>query len=177
MCSVRKDLSRQRAAAVLTSSKGLVLKVSKSGITRFRLMRQGADRIRGRAGGIIFVDLSTAFTAPRQLDQLLSSVKGELLLCDSYVDYKTLLAPTSVPPTSPIKLLTLNISDPSRFRRRMQAYQCEYGNLELRTSSTPDLHDRYVIDDEHMWLLSRSLNGIGKKQSFMAARECLSIRP
>ena len=36
----RKDLSRQRAAAVLTSSKGLVSKVSESGITRFRLMTQ-----------------------------------------------------------------------------------------------------------------------------------------
>ena len=34
-------------------------------------------------------------------------------------------------------------------------------------SHMKDLHDRYIIDDAGMWLLGQSLNGIGKKQTFL----------
>jgi hypothetical protein len=163
----RRSLTRQRAAAVLAAAKGLVARRTKAGQTTYSIMKQRSDRIRTQADGIILIDPSRAFSSLRRLNQILDALSGDVLLCDPYIDDKTLLALTAVPKSSPIKLLTLNISDPPQFRRNLQAYQREYGNLEIRVSDTEDLHDRYIIDDAGMWLLGQSLNGIGKKQTFL----------
>lgn len=164
---MRRALSRQRAAAVLSSAKGLVARVGRSKPAQFTILRAGVERINGRQGGVLMIDPTTAFSGLQQLDAILGGVNGELSICDPYVDDKTLVALTAVPKAVPIKLLTLNISDPQQFRRRLQAYDREYGNLEIRGSPTPDLHDRYMIDSSRMWLLGQSLNGIGKKQTFI----------
>jgi hypothetical protein len=163
----RRNLTRQRAAAVLACAKGFVARRTKAGQTTYSIMKQGADRIRTQADGIILTDPSHAFSSLRRLNQILEALLGEVLLCDPYIDDETPLALTAVPKRSFIKLLTPNISDPPQFRRNLHAYQREYGNLEIRVSHTKDLHDRYIIDDAGMWLLGQSLNGIGKKQSFL----------
>ncbi len=163
----RRSLTRQKAAAVLASAKGFVARRTKAGQTTYSIMKQGADRIRTQADGVILIDPSHAFSFPRRLNQILEALLGDVLLCDPYIDDKTLLALTAVPKSSPIKLLTLNISDPPQFRRNLHAYQREYGNLQIRVSHMKDLHDRYIIDDAGMWLLGQSLNGIGKKLSLL----------
>lgn len=166
---MKRALSRQRAAIVLAGAKGLVARVARSKPARFTILHAGAERVRGRQGGVLMIDPTTAFSGLQQLDAILGGVEGELSICDPYVDDKTLVALTAVPKAVPIKLLTLNISDPPQLRRKLQAYEREYGNLEMRTSLTPDLHDRYMIDAKRMWLLGQSLNGIGKKQTFIVA--------
>lgn len=165
----RRSLTRQRAAAVLASAKGFVARRMKAGQTTSSIMRRGADRVRTQADGVILIDPSHAFSSLRRLNQILEALLGDVLLCDPYIDDKTLLALTAVPKSSPIKLLTLNISDPPQFRRNLHAYQREYGNLAIRVSHTKDWHDRYIIDNAGMWLLGQSLNGIGRKQSFVDA--------
>lgn len=165
----RRRLTRQRASAVLSEAKEEVSREARSNPTRFFLLRPGIDRIRGQQNGVIIVDPEASFTALRKLDQLLAAAQGEVLICDPYVDDKTLLALASISKSASIKLLSMNVSDPAQFRRKLQAYAREYGNLELRTSATPDLHDRYLIDQSRMWLFGQSLNGIGKKQTFIVA--------
>lgn len=165
----RRPLSRQRAASLLADEKKYVAREARSSPARFVVMQAGIDLIRGKKTAVVIVDPEASFSALRQLDQLLGSVEGEVLLCDPYVDDKTLLALAGVPKASSIKLLSLNISDPPQFRRKLQAYEKEFGNLELRTSTTPDLHDRYLIDQKRMWIFGQSLNGIGKKQTFIVA--------
>jgi len=165
----RRGLTRQRAASSLRLERKLVTRTPGTTPTRFIILRAGIDRVKGHQTDVVVVDPVNAFTALRRLDAILSCVKGEAKMCDPYIDDKTLLALTSVPTTVKIKLLTLNVSDPSQFRRRFQAYHKEYGNLEIRVSSSTDLHDRYLIDQSQMWLLGQSLNGIGKKQSFIVA--------
>jgi len=163
----RRNLTRQRAAALLASAKGFVARRTKAGQTTNSIMKRGADRVRTQADAIILIDPLHAFSSLRRLNQILEALSGDVLLCDPYIDDKTLLTLTAVPKGSPIKLLTLNISDPPQFRCNLHAYQREYGNLESRVSHTKDLHDRYIIDDASMWLLGQSLNGIGKKQTFL----------
>lgn len=165
----RRRMSRQRVTSLLAEATKEVAEDNRSRAARFVVMKAGVDRIRGKQTAVIIVDPEASYTALRQLDQLLGSVEGEVRLCDPYADDKTLLALASVPKASQIKLLTLNVSDPAQFRRKLQAYKKEYGNLEIRTSPTPDLHDRYLIDQKRMWLFGQSLNGIGKKQTFIVA--------
>jgi len=162
-----RPLTRQRICSLLASTNGEVIRKARSSPARYTLMRAGMDRIRAQGVSVIVVDPAAALTAQMQLEQILNVVDGDVLLCDPYVDDKTLLVLTSIPKASGIKLLTLNVQDAAKFRQRLTAYSKEYGNLEVRVSAVADLHDRYLIDTKKMWLVGQSLNGIGKKQSFM----------
>lgn len=162
-----RPLSRQHATAMLTSANGAVIRKPRSSPVRFVLMKWGINRIREQQMDVLLIDPMKAFTASQRLDELLNGLKGYVLLCDPYVDDNTLVVLSSISTSCGIKLLTLNISDPAKFRQRFVAYTKEFGNVELRVSSTPDIHDRYLIDASRMWLIGTSLNGIGKKQSFI----------
>ena len=88
----RRSLTRQRAAVVLASAKGFVARRMKAGQTTSSIMRRGADRVRTQADGIILIDPSHAFPSLRRLNQILEALLGDVLLCDPYIDDKTLLA-------------------------------------------------------------------------------------
>jgi hypothetical protein len=132
-------------------------------------MKPGMDRIIGQQSDVLLIDPAKAFSTAQKLEKLLGSLQGDVLICDPYVDDKTLIALTTIPTASAIHLLTLNVNDEAKFRSRLGSYQREYANLEVRVSATKDLHDRYMIDNTRMWLVGTSLNGIGKKQSFVVA--------
>lgn len=165
----RRGLTRQRVASIMASAKDLVSRSGRATPARFLVLRPGIERIRGQNTSVTLVDPAASFTAIRTLEDILGSVSGAVLLCDPYVDDKTLLVLSAVPTRSVIKLLTLNISEPAQFRRKLQAYNQQYGNLEVRTSAKNDLHDRYFLDADRMWIVGQSLNGIGKKQTFIIA--------
>ena len=162
-----RDVSRQRAATLLGSAKGLVAVKRPDREAVFRIMKKGEERVLAAGGSVLVVEPDQAFTALQRLDTILASLQGEVLLCDPYVDDKTLVHLTTVPKASPIKLLTMNLSDPPKFRTKLQAYQREYGSLEIRTDAAGNLHDRYLIDDRTMWSLGQSLSGVGKKQTLI----------
>jgi hypothetical protein len=164
-----RPLARQRAAVVLSSAKGLVVKRPKSSPARFSIMRAGCQRVRGKRSDVLLIEPERAFSSAQQVERLLGGLQGDVMLCDPYVDDKTLVHLTTVPKLTTIRLLTLHIGDSARFRQRLTAYEKEFGNLEVRVSLSPDLHDRYLLDDDRMWLFGASLNGIGKKQSFVVS--------
>ena len=66
-----------------------------------------------------------------------------------------------------VKLLTQNIRDSGKLRRLTAAAASTLGALEVRTAPPKTLHDRYIVDDAAMVILGTSLNGFGKKQSFL----------
>ena len=69
-----------------------------------------------------------------------------------------------------IRLLTANISKPNPFARDVAAFNREHGGkLEVRVAAQKTLHDRYIIHDDGLLLLGTSLNGLGKKQTFVVA--------
>ncbi len=162
-----RDVSRQRAATLLGGARGLVAMKRPRREAVFKIMKKGEERVLAAGGSVLVVEPDKAFTALQRLDTILRSLEGEVLLCDPYVDDKTLVHLTTVAKVSRIKMLTMNVSDPPRFRTKLQAYQREYGNLEIRTDATASLHDRYLIDDRTMWSLGQSLNGVGKKQTLI----------
>jgi hypothetical protein len=162
-----RDVTRQRAANLLGGAKGLVAAKRPDREAVFRIMKKGEERVLAAGGSVLVVEPDKAFTALQRLDTILGSLEGEVLLCDPYVDDKTLVHLTMVPKVSRIRVLTVNVSDPPRFRTKLQAYEREYGNVEIRTDAAATLHDRYLIDDRTMWSLGQSLNGVGKKQTLI----------
>jgi|SRR5882672_1750408 len=163
----RRDMSRQRAAFLFRGAKGLVAEKVVGKDTTYMLLKKGLDRLMLNGGGVLVVEPSQAFTALQRFDGILASFKGDVLLCDPYVNDKTLTQLATVPVASPIKVLTLNVSDPAQFRGKLQAYMKQYGNLEMRIDGAGTIHDRYLIDDVTLWSLGTSLSGIGKKQSLI----------
>ncbi|HYU52823.1 MAG TPA: hypothetical protein VEK37_07755 [Gemmatimonadaceae bacterium] len=163
----RRDMTRQRAAALLARGGGLVAEKRVKGELTYLLLKKGVDRLLLNGGGVLVVDPEQAYSALQRLDKILGSLKGEVLLCDPYVSDRTLAQLTSIPRACQIKLLTMKVSDAAQFRIKRQAYDAQYGNLEIRVDSAGTIHDRYIVDDAAMWSLGTSLNHIGKKQSII----------
>src|SRR6266516_6381349 len=122
-----RDVSRQRAATLLRAAKGLVVAKRTAREAMYVIMKKGTDRLMTTGGGVLVVEPSRAFTALQRLDKLLGALKGAILLCDPYVDEKTLVHLTTIPKASHIRLLTVNVSDPPKFRTKLQAYDRENG--------------------------------------------------
>ncbi len=163
----RRDMTRQRAAFLFRGAKGLVAEKVVGKDTTYMLLKKGADRLLLNGGGVLVVEPAQAFTALQRFDGILASLKGDVLLCDPWVNDKTLTQLATIPAACCIKLLTLNVSDPAQFRGKLQAYIKQYGNLEVRIDGAGTIHDRYLIDDATLWSLGTSLSGIGKKQSLI----------
>lgn len=163
----RIDISRQKASGTLLGAKGLVARARRAGQTRFAVMKEGMDRVLAAGSLVQVIEPTKAFTALQKVESIFAGLKGPVAICDPYVDHKTLLHLASIPRSSGIRLLTVNVLEPPRFRRDLQAYGREFGNLSVRTDGSRGLHDRYVIDAERMWYFGHSLNGIGGKQSFV----------
>lgn len=163
-------LPRQRAEAILRNEKGKIARRRIRKKVHYKLMKDGVDELAGSASNATFIDPANAFSGMRRVDEILSAMKGDILVCDPYVDGGTLDYLGCCSSASSIQLLTANINHERKFRRELTAFNKEHGDvLEVRRLADRHLHDRFVIHDDGMLLFGTSLNGIGKKQSFVVA--------
>lgn len=161
--------SRQKIQAELRKAGDLVHRRRVKGITSFAIMKKGEEVLHAYASpaSVLLIESHTAFSGIRQVQDILDSLRGTLSICDPYIDNRTLDFLAEASSASHIRLLTMKVQKPSRLRRDYAAYHSQYGNLEIRVASSPTLHDRYIISDDSMFLLGQSLNGLGRKQSFI----------
>lgn len=133
----------------------------------YAIMKHGEDHLTGLRGPrVVLIDPEKAFTSRRKVEELFQGFTGLVKICDPHVDPKTIDPLTAIPKGSDVRLLTANIYDSARLRREMEAYRKEYSLFEVRTCRDK-LHDRYVITKHGLWLLGHSLNGLGKKETFI----------
>ncbi len=96
---------------------------------------------------------------------------GVISINDPYVDDKTLDILhkhfVDANPSIRIRILTAHITRQDSFQRNLKTINMEGLNVEVRKITEVVTHDRYFIDNEHFWLSGNSLNGIGKKESFV----------
>lgn len=98
----------------------------------------------------------------------MQSLVGVVRFCDPYVESSSLDLLAEATKATEIRLLTVNIARPPVFTRDLAAFRKEHGSrIEVRQAAAGTLHDRYAIDDTRMLLFGTSLNGLGKKQSFI----------
>ena len=152
----------------LEHTKGRVLrKTTRSGKV-FSIMQKGIESILNQFN-VLIIEPEKPYEGIRSFQSFLVELKGDIRICDPYIDTKTLDILTLIPSTCKIKLLTSTIQKEKIFRRDYNAYQTQYKNLEIKVLPSARLHDRYIISENAIWFLGQSLNGIGKKETFLVS--------
>jgi hypothetical protein len=163
-------LPRQRVAGILQKERGTVARRRRQGRYRYKIMRQGIEEIAPASLSSLYVDPEKALTQIRKMEEILASLKGDLRICDPYIENKTIDFIAECKSASSIKLLTSNVLKDTKLRRDFAAYDKEYtSKLEIRISLNSVLHDRYILHADGMLLMGASLNGFAKKQSFVVS--------
>ncbi len=133
---------------------------------QYRLLRDGKRIATRDKGQSILVDPSKPVQAVIDLHGLLKSLKPPVKLCDPYFDSSS-LEHLQACPAGEIRVLTDIIKESGYLRRLYAAARRSYSSFEIRAVAQHVLHDRYIIDQNRMLVLGTSLNGFGKKQSFI----------
>lgn len=116
---------------------------------------------------VTFVNPATALQSTLKLHDILRQLLGALSVCDPYLDHLTLEHLEACGKGRRIRLLTQKVNDTGPLRRVFEAANLAGFGFEVRVASGKPLHDRYIIDERAMLILGGSLNGFGKKQSFV----------
>ena len=151
---------------MLLDSPTLVARRKRDNRWQFSIMKAGEEHLSPTGPGIVVVDPSNAVQAVSSLHSFLNSLSGIVSICDPWLDATTIEHLDACNPSSELKLLTVTVKDSGPLRRLASAFN-QNRKLSVRISSSPQLHDRYIIDDEEMMILGSSLNGFGKKQCFI----------
>ncbi len=155
--------------ALFRTAQGIVSGRKRGGRIEYQIMQAGEELLIPPAANALVIDPSRAVQAISSLHQILSGLAGTILICDPYVDAVTLEHLDACPPGATILLLTENLRDSGKLRRLHAAMGVQGRRLEIHISPPGQLHDRYIIDDHIMFLSGTSLNGFGKRQSFLVS--------
>lgn len=113
---------------------------------------------------------NTPFTSKILLEEkVLKNLSGTILVCDPYISERTLDMVVKVIKGSNIKILTSNIKEESRgsLNRQLHDLTRQGYQVEVRVLGDFTLHDRYIMDDSHMWIIGHSIKDLGNKESFV----------
>ncbi|NEW78736.1 MAG: hypothetical protein GZ086_04790 [Gelidibacter sp.] len=102
------------------------------------------------------------FDALLKFDEIISKAKSEIILIDNYLDEKILNILGSKNPDVKCKVLTLNSSLSATLKAFIEAFNKQYGNLEVKTTSA--FHDRFLIlDKSDFYHFGASIKDAGNK--------------
>ena len=85
-------------------------------------MQLGRDDLFAGSGGSLFIDPDHAYSAIRQAEEIFRGIRGLALVCDPYVDSRTLDYLAEFESAQSIRLLTVNIYKENRFKRDLKAF-------------------------------------------------------
>lgn len=163
-------VARQRVRAILVKEGETVSRRRIRGREYFKLMKAGEDLLQASTSAPILIDPARGLSGIREVEGILSGLKGHVRVCDPYVESKSLDLLAACACADTIKLLTVEVHKEERFKRDLRAFNLEHGSrLEVRRHAPGLLHDRYVLHEGGALLLGGSLNGLGMKQSFIWA--------
>lgn len=152
---------------LLKKDKRIADRRRRHGRWEFAIMQNGEELLKPTSEPIILVDPEKAIQAVISLHSFLGKLKGTIKICDPYLDSTSIEHLDACQPKATIQFLSKNIKDSGTLRRMISAAITQGRALEVRIASSVPLHDRYIIDDDAMLILGTSLNGFGKKQSFI----------
>lgn len=163
--SISRALSR--ASTRVSATKNI------DGETQYKLMTKGKREVEPYLGGELMFAVRIEGGKPRtarlRLGEMLSSLKGTILICDPYFGVRTLDTLDHLPQPCPIRFLTAQTSDPLRkIQGALKDFNKERPNCEFRKAPNPkEIHDRYILTSGELTLLGHGLKDIGGKESFV----------
>lgn len=163
--SISKALSR--AGPRVSTTKDL------DGETTYKLMTKGKREVENTFGGemmaVVRIEGGQPRTARLRLGEMLANLKGTVRICDPYYGLRTLDTLDHLPKSCPIRLLTAKTNDPQRkIQGALTDFAKERPNAEFRLAADPkEIHDRYIVTNDGLFLLGHGLKDIGGKESFV----------
>lgn len=138
---------------------------------KFKLMKRGQDELLNlmREDRVTLLEPGKPFSAGIELGNIFSQFSGVARFTDPYLDEKTLeiIHKHFANRKQSIKILTSKITNPTLVKSDLNKLIVEGMNIEVRKIGKNILHDRYFIDDRHIWLSGNSINNLGNKESFI----------
>lgn len=153
--------------AMLDANRSLVARRKRLARWEYKILGNGRAMLAIPDKAVTFVNPATALQSTLQLHDLLRHLHGGLSVCDPYLDHQTLEHLEVCGTKRRIRILTQKVNDSGPLRRVSDAATLAGYQFDVRVASGKPLHDRYIIDDRAMLILGGSLNGFGKKQSFV----------
>jgi hypothetical protein len=167
-------VSKHSITNALTKARGRVsVTRNETGETLYKLMTKGQREINAVTGSksmeVLYIKSNQPRTARLKLSEILSSLQGEVMICDPYYGVRTLDSLDYVPRTCRIKFITAKTNETGRkLQGAISDFKKERSNVEFRIAASPnELHDRYVVTREALFILGHGLKDIGGKESFI----------
>lgn len=162
------SISRQFITAQM-NREGPTISKTKIGKRRvYQLMKTGQDELGKSSRTVRFIDPDNAYDAIQAVEQIFLSLNGSVRICDPYVDKKTIEWLLEINSANEVRLLTVRIDREVAFRRNLAAFNKQKNNLcAVRVAQPGRLHDRYILDENNIYLFGTSLNYLGRKQTFV----------
>ncbi len=116
---------------------------------------------------IFYIEPGKPYSAKQILiEDIMSKPKKRVWICDPYVGIRLLDILKKIDASIEIRIITHKVEYESLFIRTLGDFKQEHPSTEVR-KTTPDIHDRYVLSETHMWLVGHSLKDLGKKETFI----------
>lgn len=140
----------------------------------YQIMKEGKEHLLASTGRgslkIYYFEPGRRYSSKRVLrERILDELEGEIKIVDPYCDSGTLDI-LSKKKSKNIKFLTrienLRESMKQRFLNDLKDFKLEYDDVEFRSYSKTEIHDRYILSDEKLVILGYSLKDLGAKESF-----------
>ena len=165
VCGV--DVHWRSIDALLGRNRSLVSRRKRLARWEYKLMESGRAALSVPDEAVTFVNPTTALQSTLKLHDIFGKLNGGLSVCDPYLDHLTLEHLEACGKGRRIRILTQKVNDSGPLRRVFESASLAGYGFEVRVASGKPLHDRYVIDERSMLILGGSLNGFGKKQTFV----------
>jgi hypothetical protein len=139
----------------------------------YRLMTKGEREVDGifKSGllSVVHIKSNQPRTARLKLGQILSSLSGDIRICDPYYGIRTLDELDYISKSRKVKFLTARTSETGRkLSGAIKDFKAERPQFEFRLAANPKvLHDRYVVTRDILLILGHGLKDIGGKESFV----------
>lgn len=156
---------------VIRNSSGKEIKISQPGESYLRSLRKHEPL------NVVYVSPGRPRTATKTLETLIKSLrKGTLLIADPYYGVKTFdVLEAFAKHHKEIRFLTTRIGGGEKqtlVSRVAKDFQKEFGKkVQVKLTSTNDLHDRYIISEGAFFLVGQGIKDLGNKESFIVGVE------
>lgn len=96
---------------------------------------------------------------------LVSQVKGDVLLCDSYISHQTLFPFTELNgKIKSLKIITANIYDSDKFKDYKNKLIKEF-KIPVEVKVNKKVHDRFIVCGDKCWSIGGSIKDLGNKDA------------
>lgn len=120
---------------------------------------------------LLFFEAGKPHTAHRHLSDIFGALSGVVRICDPFYGQGSLLRLSLFKGCSKVLFLThkANKSEESYLSKALTEFVREHSNVEFRRAVDAEVHDRFVLSNDSLFLLGHGLKDPGNKESFVVS--------